>query len=148
MVSSSLFSAATFKKGERDRKEEKTKQTGFNTEKQLHLSAFSAFLFFLMLYILFFLKILFIYFYRQEGREKERERKISVWLPLPHPLLGTWSATQACVLTGNRSNNPSVHRPVLNPLSHTSQGSISLKKNKNKNKTIRAEKTQTLVSVR
>lgn len=28
---------------EKDRKEEKTKQTGFNTEKQLHLSAFSVF---------------------------------------------------------------------------------------------------------
>ena len=33
-----------------------------------------------------------------EGREKERERNINVWLPLMHPLLGTWPITWACVL--------------------------------------------------
>ena len=38
------------------------------------------------------------------------------------PLLGTWPATQACVLTGNRTSDPLVHKRVLNPLSHTSQG--------------------------
>ena len=38
----------------------------------------------------FFLKILIIYFWRGEGREKERERNINVWLPLVRPLLGTW----------------------------------------------------------
>ena len=42
-------------------------------------------------------------------------------LPLACPLLGTWPATQECSLTGNRTNNPLVFRPVLNPLSHTSQ---------------------------
>ena len=52
----------------------------------------------------------------------EREKNISVWLPLPHPLLGTWPATQACALIGNRTGDPLVHRPTLNPLSHTSQG--------------------------
>ena len=31
-------------------------------------------------------------------------------------------ATQACALTGNRTSNALVHRPALNPLSHTSQG--------------------------
>ena len=65
-------------------------------------------------------KILFIF--RGEGREKERKRNISVWLPLTHPLLGTQSTTQACALTGNRTGDPLVHRPALNPLSHTSQG--------------------------
>ena len=69
----------------------------------------------------FFLKNLFIYFYRGEGKEKERERNINVWLPLADPLLGTWLATQACALTGNQTNDPLVRRPVLNPLSHTSQ---------------------------
>ena len=43
---------------------------------------------------LFFLKILFI------DRGEERERNINVWLPLVCPLLGIWSTTQACVLTG------------------------------------------------
>ena len=51
----------------------------------------------------FFKKIDFICLFleRGEGREKERERNINVWLPLAHPLLGTWSTTQACALTGN-----------------------------------------------
>ena len=47
----------------------------------------------------FFLKTLFIYFER-EGRKKERERNINR-LPLAHSQLGTWSATQACAVTGN-----------------------------------------------
>ena len=55
-------------------------------------------------------------------REKERERNINVRLPLTRPLLGTWPATQACVLTGNRTGDPLVCRLALNPLSHTSQG--------------------------
>ena len=59
-----------------------------------------------------------------KGREKERERDITVQLPLVHPLLGTWPATQAYSLTGNRTSDPLIHRPALNPLSHTSQGSL------------------------
>ena len=55
-------------------------------------------------------------------REKERERN-SVWLSLTSPLLRPWPATQACALTGNRTSDLLVCRPVLNPLSHTRQGS-------------------------
>ena len=51
---------------------------------------------------------------REEGREKERERNINVWLTLACPLLGTWPATQACALTGIQTGDPLVHRPVLN----------------------------------
>ena len=54
--------------------------------------------------------------------EKEKDRNINVWLPLACPLLGTWLATQACALTWNQTSDPLVCRPVLNPLSHTSQG--------------------------
>ena len=44
---------------------------------------------------------------------------------LPHtPQPGTWPATQAGALTGDRTSDPLVHRPVLSPLSHTSQGLI------------------------
>ena len=67
----------------------------------------------------------FIYFLfsdRGEGREKEAERNINVWLPLVRSLLGTWPATQACALTGNRTGDPLVRSPAFNPLSHTSQG--------------------------
>ena len=58
--------------------------------------------------------------------EKERERNINVWLPLKQPLMGAWPATQACALTENRTGNPLVLRPTLNPLSNTSQGSDNI----------------------
>ena len=56
------------------------------------------------------------------------------WLPLTHPLLGAWPATQACALTGNRTSDLLVHSPALNPLTHTSQGysHLILKLEKNK----------------
>ena len=56
----------------------------------------------------------------------ERERNINVWLLLAHPPLGTWPATQACALTGNRTRDPLAHKSALNPLSHTSQGTPSI----------------------
>ena len=40
------------------------------------------------------------------------------------PLLGAWHTTQACALTRNRTGDPWVYRPALNPLSHTSQPSF------------------------
>ena len=45
--------------------------------------------------------LLILFLDRGEEREKERKRYINVWLPLEHPLLGIWLATQACALTGN-----------------------------------------------
>ena len=48
------------------------------------------------------------------------ERNVD-WLPLACPKLGTWPATQAGSLMGNRTSDLAVLRPVLNPLSHTSQ---------------------------
>ena len=64
---------------------------------------------------------------REGGKKRGRktsmcERNISVWLPLAHPLLGTWPETQAWALTGNQTNKLLVYRLMLNPLSHTSQG--------------------------
>ena len=47
-----------------------------------------------------------------------------MWLPLACSRLGTWPATQACALTGNQTGDLLVRRPALNPLSHTSQGSV------------------------
>ena len=71
---------------------------------------------------LFFKDFIYVFLDRGEEWEKERERNITVWLPLMCPLPRTWPATQACALTRNPTNNSLVHRPVLNPLSHTSQG--------------------------
>ena len=66
----------------------------------------------------------FIYLFleRGEGREKERERNINVWLSVMHPLVATWPKTLACALIGNWTRDPLVLRPALNLLSHTSQG--------------------------
>ena len=74
-------------------------------------------------YKLCFFKKDFIYLFLEkgEGKKKERERNINVWLLLEHPLLGIWPAIQACALTGNRTGDPPVCRPALSPLSHTSQ---------------------------
>ena len=62
----------------------------------------------------FFLNIFFkgficLFLEGGEGREKERERNINVWLPPTWPPLGTWPSTQAYALMGNRSGNPWVH---------------------------------------
>ena len=65
---------------------------------------------------------LYTFFERSREGERERERNISVWLPLAHPLLGIWSITQACALTENQTGDPLFSRLALNPLSHTSQG--------------------------
>ena len=63
---------------------------------------------------LFPLKIAFIYLERGEGREKDREtlmyERYINQLPLAHPQLGAWPATQACALTGYRTGHLSVHR--------------------------------------
>ena len=56
-----------------------------------------------------------------------KERNFNVWLPLARPLLGTWPATQASALTGNRTSSPLVSRPALNSLSHTSRFKLCIK---------------------
>ena len=56
---------------------------------------------FLMLAVYLFIFKDFIYLFLERKRRRKRERSINVWLPLAHPLLGTWPATRACALTGN-----------------------------------------------
>ena len=62
-------------------------------------------------YFIIFLKILFSILEGGEGKEKERERNINVWLPLMCPLLETWPAIQACAPTGRQTSDTLVHRP-------------------------------------
>ena len=75
----------------------------------------------------FCFKLLFIYFQRQgkggekRGRETWLYKRNISWVPLACPHPGTWPPTQRYALTGNRTSNFSVHRPVLHPLNHTSQ---------------------------
>ena len=76
-------------------------------------------------FFFFFLRFC-LFLERGEGREKEGERNIDVWLPLVHPQLEIRHTTQACALTGNRTSDPLVCRSALNPLSHTSQSNTFL----------------------
>ena len=71
----------------------------------------STFFFFFKNSFYFFKYFIYLFLERGTGREKERERNINVWLPLMWPPLGTWPATQACALTGNRTGYPLVHSP-------------------------------------
>ena len=71
---------------------------------------------------LLFKDYIYLFLDRGEGREKERERHVIVWLPLMCSLLGIWSTIQACALTGNWTSVPLVCRLALNLLNHTSQG--------------------------
>ena len=49
----------------------------------------------------FFFFFIYLFLEIGEGRKRERQRIINVWLPLACPLLGTWPAIQACALMGN-----------------------------------------------
>ena len=71
-------------------------------------------------YFIYFLKD-FIYLLLERGRETSM-----CGLLLVHPLLGTWPATQARALSGNRTSDLSVSRLALNSLSHTTQGNLFL----------------------
>ena len=71
----------------------------------------------------------FIYFQREErggrtrGREKSMCERYIHRLPLIYPLpTGNLALNPGTCPTGNQSSDPSVRRPALNPLSHTSQG--------------------------
>ena len=64
----------------------------------------------------------YLFTFRERRRKGERQGNINVWLPFIHPLLGTWPATQAYALTGNRTSDLLVRRLGLNPLSHARQG--------------------------
>ena len=72
----------------------------------------------------FFKDFIYLFLERGEGREKERERNINVWLPLMNPLLGAWPATQACALAENQIHDSLVCSLAPNPLSHISQGCV------------------------
>ena len=67
-------------------------------------------------------KRFYLFLERGEGRETSVCERYRDQLSLLYPQLGTWPTTQACVLTGIRAGNLSFHRPALNPLSHTNQG--------------------------
>ena len=74
----------------------------------------------------------FYLFFRERRKEREKEGETVMcernidWLPPKRPHLGTWPTSQACALTRNRTGDPSVSRPVFNPLNHASQSYLPL----------------------
>ena len=76
--------------------------------------------------ILFFLKILFFVFTEREREGETEGGKHQCVVASCVPPTRNWPATQACALIGNRTSDPLVHRPALNPLSYTRQGSSFL----------------------
>ena len=85
---------------------------------------------FLFIFFIFykFLKD-FIYLFLKRGREGKREGEKHQCMVASHTSpLGTWSATQACALTGNWTGDPLVCRPGLNTLNDTSLGSFFILK--------------------
>ena len=66
---------------------------------------------------IFFLK-LYLFLERGEGREKEGEKHPLVACPQP----GVLVCNPGMYPDQNQTSNLSVHRPALNPLSYTSQG--------------------------
>ena len=75
--------------------------------------------------------LFFFFFFQFKGNEGIKrggetsmcERNIHQF-PLTCSHLGTHPTTQACALTGNQTGTLSVHRPALDPQSHTSQGRL------------------------
>ena len=87
---------------------------GFQMSLQLALSVFC----------LAYFSRFYLFIFRYRGKEGEMEKNINLLL-LTCPQMGTWPRSQACALTRNQSSDLSVRRLMLNPLSHTSQGSVS-----------------------
>ena len=74
------------------------------------------------LFYLHFLKIFYLFIFRERRREGDTEGEKHQYVVASH----IWPETQACALTGNRTGDPLVHRPALNPLNHTSQDLLAL----------------------
>ena len=78
----------------------------------------------------FFKDFIYLFIFKERGRERGRKGEkhpyvVASRTPPTGDLAcnpGIWPATQACGLTGNLTSDPLVYRPVLNPLSHPSQG--------------------------
>ena len=66
----------------------------------------------------------FIYLFLDRGEGKEKEASMCSCLSCV-PYWGPGAQLRHVPLTGYRTGDPSVHRPALNPLSHTSQGQNS-----------------------
>ena len=72
----------------------------------------------------FFLKIFYLFIFRERVREKERERNINVWLPLMGPPTGDLACNPGTCPDWELNQQPFGLQPALTSLSYTSQGLI------------------------
>ena len=79
----------------------------------------------IFLYLFKIFKIFYLFIFREGKGGRKRGGETSMCGCLSCAPLGTWLTAQACALIGNQTHDPLVHRPALNPLSHTSQGYFS-----------------------
>ena len=69
----------------------------------------------------FFSILFYLCLQRRKGREEERERNFNVWLTLTHPPSGDLFHNPGMYPDRELNNDPLVHRPAFNSLSHASQ---------------------------
>ena len=74
--------------------------------------------------IFYFLRFYLCILERGQGREKERERNIIVWLPLARLQPETQPTTSAHALPRNRTGNLSVCKKMPSPLSTPVRGGV------------------------
>ena len=75
------------------------------------------------MYLVYFFKdFIYLFLERGEGREKERERNISVWLPLTWPPTRNLAYNPGMCPDWESNLRPFGLQPTLNPLSYTGQG--------------------------
>ena len=48
----------------------------------------------------------FVYLFLERGRVRDERERNDVWLPFARPLLGTWPATQPCILDWESNQGP------------------------------------------
>ena len=72
--------------------------------------------------IIFQSDFIYLFLEGKGGRKRGKKHRISCLLHAPQ--LEAWPITQASALTRNQTSNLSTCRLVLNPLSHTNEGSF------------------------
>ena len=79
---------------------------------------------FIQIFFSFLKDFIYSFVERGEGREKDRERSISVWLPLACPPTGDLACNPGMCPDWESICQPFGSQPTLNPLSYTNQSEI------------------------
>ena len=80
-------------------------------------------------FLIFFKRLYLFICFCERGRKGEKEGEKYRLVASRIPPTRNLACNQACTLTGNQTSDLTIHRPVLNPLSYTSQGKRHLNLN-------------------